>query len=97
MKEVTLKDKWMIAMTATPMTMIDYICVLIVGSVSAIPLLLVSIETSSLVNGVMALFFATTTGALAQSFVSFFNNPEPILLDSYIAHKKSTMNSVDEG
>lgn len=96
MTEITFKDKWTIAMTATPMTIIAYICVLIVCSVPAIPLLLVSMETSSLTHGVIALFFAATTGALGQSLVSFFNNPESIVLDSYIAHKKSTMNLVTE-
>jgi hypothetical protein len=76
MTEITFKDKWIIAMTATPMTIIAYICVLILCSVPAIPLLLVSIETSSLTYGVIALFFAATTCAFGQSIVRFFNNPE---------------------
>jgi hypothetical protein len=96
MLEITFKDKWIIAMNATPMTIAGYIFALITCGVPAIPLLAISIETSNFTYGVIALLFAGTTGVLGHSFVSFFNNPESFLLDSYLAHRKSTMSLVTE-
>lgn len=92
MENITLKDKWAIAINFTPMTIGGYIFALITCGAPAIPLLAISIETSIFTYGVIALFFAGATGVLGQSFVSFFNNPESILLDSYLADKKSTLN-----
>ncbi len=96
MNEITFKDKWIIAINMTPMTVMGYIFALITCGVPAIPLLILSVEESNTSLGLMALFFAGATGTLGKSFISFFNNPEPILLDSYLEHKKSTINLVTE-
>jgi hypothetical protein len=92
MENITLKDKWEIAINATPVTIVDYILAIITCGAPAILLLISSVETSNLAYGIVALLFAGAAGVLGQKFTSFFNNPNPFLLDSYLAYKESTVN-----